>query len=177
MSTDSITVTPVCEDWQKYHSGQLNLDIVSSTRIKHGSGTCTIAINQPLKTCRIEPDGNCLFRCFSQILTGTQENHGKLRAMIVSFILDNGSLFHSVCSSVVEHINTSKMAHLGTWGTEIEIFAMATILNSRIYVYSKCGEAKKWLEYKPLNTDVKGIHAYEVLMIRNLSNHFEPAIC
>jgi len=34
MSTDSITVTPVCEDWQKYHSGQLNLDIVSSIRIK-----------------------------------------------------------------------------------------------------------------------------------------------
>ena len=118
MSTDSITVTPVCEDWQKYHSGQLNLDIVSSTRIKHGSGTCTIAINQPLKTCRIEPDGNCLFRCFSQILTGTQENHGKLRAMIVSFILDNGSLFHSVCSSVVEHINTSKMAHRSTVNVE-----------------------------------------------------------
>lgn len=176
ISTYSITVTPFCEDWQKYHSRQLNLDFVGSTRIKHGSGPCSRPINQPLGTCRIKPDGNCLFRSSSQILTGAQESHSLLRAITVSFILENVSLFQSVCSSVVEHINTSKMAHLGTWGTEVEIFAMATILNSRIYVYSKYGNDNKWLVYKPLKTDMKDIHADEVIMISNLSHHFEPAI-
>jgi len=174
---DCISITPVCEDWQKFHSGQLNLDFVSSTRIKHGSSACNIPTNQPLKTCRIEPDGNCLFRSFSQILTGTQENNSQLRAIIVSFILDNGSLLQSVCTNVEEHINTSKMANHGTWGTEIEIFAMATILNCRIYVYSKHGKDNNWLEYKRLKTDMKDIHADEVIMISNMSHHYEPAIC
>jgi len=32
MSTDSITVTPVCEDWQKFHSKQLNFDFERSTK-------------------------------------------------------------------------------------------------------------------------------------------------
>lgn len=174
MSTDSITVIPVCEEWQKCHSNQLNLDFVRSNGIKHGSGTFNIAINQSLKTCRITPDGNCLFRSFSQILTGTQENHDLLRATTVSFMMANASLFENVCSSVEEHISTSKMAQLGNWGTEVEIFAMATILNCRIYVYSKCGNDNQWLEYKPLKTDTEDIHTDEVVMISNLSHHFEP---
>lgn len=173
---DTLTFTPVCEDWQKFHSSQLKLEYVCSNGINHGLGTRTIGISQPLKTSPIESDGNCLFRAFSHILTGSQESHGEVRAIIISFILKNASLFKSVCPDIAKHIHTSKMDEIGTWGTEIEIFAMATILNTAIYVYSKFGSCKKWLKYEPLTNNLKDYSGCnEVIMLMNLSHHFEPA--
>ena len=57
-----------------------------------------------------------------------------------------------MCPNIAQHIHASKMLSLGVWGTEGEIFAMATILNATIYVYSKCGEENTWLPYKSLKS-------------------------
>lgn len=61
----------------------------------------------------------------------------------------------------------------GVWGTEVEIFAMATILNTSICVYSKYGNAYRWLEYKPLDSCSED-NSRECIMISNVSHHFEP---
>ena len=68
-SPELLTYTPICDEWQKLHSSDLKLDIVRSTKVKHGVGIRDILVNEPLKTRRIKADGNCLFRSFSQILT------------------------------------------------------------------------------------------------------------
>ena len=80
-----------------------------------------------------------------------------------------------VCPDIVRHINVSKMASLGVWGTEVEIFALATILNTTVFVFSKCGETTKWLPYEPLKKDVVSAHDHECILLNNLHEHFEPA--
>ena len=69
------------------------------------------------------------------------------------------------------------MANLGTWGTEVEIYAMATILNTRIFVFGNYGHVNKWLEFKPLptNSNDLDVHSNEVILMNNLSHHYEPA--
>ena len=66
------------------------------------------------------------------------------------------------------------MIQLGTWGTEIEIFAMATILNTKIYIYSEHGATYKWLAYEPLTPILDTVHKNEMIMIKNVFKHFEP---
>ena len=46
------------------------------------------------------------------------------------------------------------MLSVGVWETEVEIFAMVTILNTKleIHVYNKCGEESRWLPYKSLKS-------------------------
>ena len=180
--TDCITVTPVCEDWQKMKASEIKLEIKKLNGIKHGSGTITIPKNKPLPTCRTVGDGNCLFRAFSHILTGSQDYHSQIREHIVTFMLDNvllmESVIHNSIPDVVEHITSHQMAELGKWGTEVELAAMATILNCTIFVFSKYGNQTLWLKYKPLKTNTTEVHSDEVIMINNASGvHFEPAIC
>ena len=88
------------------------------------------------------------------------------------------SVIHNSIPDVVEHITSYQMAELGTWGTEVELAAMATILNCTIFVFSKYGSQTLWLKYKPLKTNTTEVHSDEVIMINNASGvHFEPAIC
>ena len=69
------------------------------------------------------------------------------------------------------------MANIGTWGTMVEMFAMATILNKPIYIFTKQGNYNKWLKYKSLIPDDKDIHSDEVIMMSNISGfHFEPVL-
>ena len=45
----------------------------------------------PWETENIVGDGNCLFQCLSKIITGNQESHAKVRAIIARFIASEGT--------------------------------------------------------------------------------------
>ena len=124
--------------------------------------------DHPLRTLRIMADGNCSFVAFSAVITASQDDHAILRTMTVSYILNNLDTMRCVCPNIVEHVNTSNMATLETWGTEVEIIALATILNATVFVFSQCGQTQKWLPYNPLLSG-DDTHSVEVIMIQNLS--------
>ena len=50
---------------------------------------------EPLAHIPIAQDGNCLFRAFSSILTGSQDSHSKIRAEICRLIVAQGASFLS----------------------------------------------------------------------------------
>lgn len=79
-------------------------------------------------------DGNCLFRSFSFILLGTEENHQSVRATIVNVIEKNPIPFIPLChpTTVVEYVHRMKNNY--TWGTDVEIFALSALLGKPIYV-------------------------------------------
>ena len=85
-----------------------------------------------------------------QSITGSQDDDALLRTMTVSYMLNNLDTMRCVCPSIAEHVNTSNMTTLGTWGAEVEIFTLATILNATVYVCIQCGETQKWLPYRLL---------------------------
>ena len=41
------------------------------------------------------------------------------------------------------------MYTVGTWATQVEIYAMDTMLQRGIYILSPCGEDYRWLMFKP----------------------------
>ena len=170
-----ITLSPVCNQWQKAKSAQLGLEFVRPNKINHSHKPLTVAAKQEPKTLRTKPDGNCLFRATSTVITGVQENHEILRTLTISYMLENKDLFAGVCQDIPRHILESKMASLGTWGTEVEIFAMASLLNTTFYIYGCHGHTDCWIPYKPLTKEGTE-HKNEMVLLKNQHQHFEPAI-
>ena len=66
----------------------------------------------------------------------------------------------------------SRMQTLGTWATELEVIAAASLLNTTIYIYVKCGETFKWLKHSSQETKL-GLHQDEGIHITNFNKHFE----
>ena len=54
------------------------------------------------------------------------------------------SCFLNVGETMDSYIEQSKTQSLGTWATEIEIIAAASLLQTTIYVYGPCGKMNKW---------------------------------
>ena len=97
------------------------------------------------------PDGNCLFRSLSILLTGGQEDHLMVRNMLMDFELANADLFRPFVTTqtLQEHINTIKPNY--AWGSNTEILAAATLCQVPIYVACDTPPNGCWKVYKPLN--------------------------
>ena len=109
------------------------------------------------KLCTALPDGNCLFRSLSHQLSGNQENHSFVRLLIQRF----ENLNKTKCSpflmgvnepTIEEHIKKIGLPH--TWGTHIEILAIATLYEISVYVTRQSlSGSYYWEEVKPLKAD------------------------
>ena len=133
-------------------------------------------------TVSVLSDGNCLYRTVSYIICGNQIHH-KVRACVVNFMRNNDDLLKhtrpSECS-VDEYLTTTLMDKIGTWGTEVEIFAVATMTYTQVYVFSRHGIHYQWLKYTPVLRDGDSpmpscdLHTGEAIYISNIGQHFEP---
>lgn len=88
----------------------------------------------------IRGDGNCFFRAISKVITTDSENrHEELRQVTVDFLKDNIVHFEQFVDGPTEH-HISSMYKVGTWATQAEIYAVATMLQRDLYILSPCGE-------------------------------------
>ena len=72
------------------------------------------------------------------------------------------------------YLSMSKMKDLGTWGSELEIHAFASLCNTTVHVYCNCGSGHyKWLPYKPLAGNQSDDQSVYLL---NKYGHFEPVL-
>ena len=85
-----------------------------------------------------------------------------------------------------QYSKTSIKVHISFWPAVLSAQSWAiyvrrwwsaarTILNTTVFVFSKCGETTKWLPYEPLKKDVGSAHDHECILLNNLHEHFEPA--
>ena len=49
--------------------------------------------------------------------------------------------------SLDSYLQQSRMAEEGSWGTDIEIFTVCSLLSTDIYVYTKVGQSFKWQKF------------------------------
>ena len=73
-------------------------------------------------------DGCCLYRALSFELCGTQDQHGRLKEILLDFMIENqetfaGYVVGGLVSYLTEHTMQAK-----AWGSDMEIFAAATLL-------------------------------------------------
>ena len=141
-------------------------------------------------------DGNCLFRSFSKELLSSETHHLRVRTLLTDAVKWNAKFFSGYLTppltgkSVMEHVE--RMQKEFTWGTHIEIFAMASVLQVPIYLYTKKTESMNAEYYrqvfKPLliNTgfllreaEMSVISApsdYHIELLHSSSTHFDLII-
>ena len=106
-------------------------------------GCPDVVLGDPTETKRIVGDGNCLFRAFSQIITGRQRQHHQVRLMITQHMLtisdlliQSGYIHGSQDSSAHDYLVRTRMNNSGEWGSDVEMMTMAHLLKCRLHSYS-----------------------------------------
>ena len=136
-----------------------------------------IRADERLHSTPVIGDGNCLFRAFSLLLTGSQASHQHIREFIAFFMFTNQQLFSSLTGgSALKYLTDSGMLQTGVWGTELEIVAFATILNCRVYVFSKHGASSQWVPYDAMSGKYGIENEGECVLLSHISQHFEPVL-
>ena len=173
---------PVCQEWQRDRCCQLGLKLHHGNH-RHSNKPSCIGITQaPKMTTRIKGDGNCFFRAISQVLTGSQEDHQEVRALVTSYMLENATSNKMVSAllgsmtTMMQYLKKTKMCNLSVWATEMEIIATASMLHTTIYVYSPSGATNKWLRHQP-EVAFNDTHHNEAIYITNINSHFETVKC
>ena len=145
---------PGDEQWQRNACSTLGLVYMGPNRVTPGGPD--IDLKPPNRFKRIGGDGNCLFRTFSFILTGSEDQHMPVREAILDHMVRTAQLLlfqhiRSSHTSVQSYIASSEMKKFGIWGTETEILALAHMLQTDIYSYST--NDHKWHKYGIADVD------------------------
>ena len=153
----------------------MGLEFVSKCDIDEGGPN--VPLTRPRRLISILGDGNCLFRSFSYLITGTQRQHAQVREAILNHLcrIEHWMISHMDLqySSALEYIRETNMDMDGTWATDIEILTLAHMLNTNVYVYKTYYHW--WDRYGPdnvdrsLSTDITDMSMY----LRNPSDHFD----
>lgn len=145
---------PTDTDWREEKSYLLRLfPTVVRKECRHKKDTLGI----PDKIDPIHCDGDCLFRAFSKEITLSEEFYSELREATIKVLLDEQfyKYFESYIGKDVNmYLDETKMAEDGTWGTDVEIIALSTLLNTAVAVFHKAGvdPHSKWFFYHPINS-------------------------
>ena len=126
----------VDEEWQHNACAIMGLEFVAGNGLNHGGPH--VILKRPRT---VLGDGNCLFRSFSYIITGSEEQYRRVREVILNHMVDIGRfiLFHHLpprYTSIEEYIHDTEMDRNFTWGTDVEMLTMAHLLNTCVFVYN-----------------------------------------
>ena len=116
----------------------------------------------------MQADGNCLYRALSKQLANDPEKHSILRAILVKFATCNVELFKSWVTSTPREIlqktrevrlkeHLDAVSKVGSWGTQLELVAAATLFKVDIYVATDSlvkGECR-WTRFSPLKGSIQ----------------------
>uniref|UniRef100_A0A7E4VQZ5 OTU domain-containing protein n=1 Tax=Panagrellus redivivus TaxID=6233 RepID=A0A7E4VQZ5_PANRE len=100
---------------------------------------------KPVKNRDVKPDGNCGFRALSFVLTGSEDNHKKLRKDITSAILNDkleSAYYRCFGRKKIQAIAAIKQyparsaSDIPRWMTTEELVAAAILFNLNIIVYT-----------------------------------------
>ena len=168
-----INFFPITGEWQTENCDKFDLTVKNVH--DSGRGRKIKITSEPTKVACMRGDGNCLFRTFSFVLSGVQSFHKTVREKIVSYMEENNDVFSRIENTPMDkYLSASKMKNPGTWGTELEIIAFASMCNTPVHVYCSAGHGEyKWLVYKPAIGQSLYNHS---VYLQNIYGHFEPVL-
>ena len=146
---------PVNAQWQRQMCQLLNVQYSKPNRFGFGGPNCILTLPN-LRTVRpIKGDGNCLFRAFSYVVTGSEDAHMAIRKSIIEHMMNIAHLVlgsHIQHNSIRDYVQVSAMDQDSTWGTEIEILVFAHMVKTNVYTYL-AGNYNYWWLYSPHSLD------------------------
>ncbi|XP_065318817.1 uncharacterized protein LOC135926814 [Gordionus sp. m RMFG-2023] len=158
---------PTNRNWKIYHSLRYNWDIKKRyPKFKNG------IMSENFSTERIIGDGNCLFRCISKEICEDECQDHFLRSECVRFMKskDMAEQMGGFLGEPVDaYLERTGMAQNAVYGTEVEIVAMATMLQTNILIHT----IYKWAYYMPIKK-LSNIKKFNVnIYLINHSEHFD----
>lgn len=172
------TFHTVDEQWQRNTCAVLGLDFVRSNRVS--SGGSNINLTRPKNIKRIQGDGNCLFRSFSYLITGSEMQFKAVRRAIVNHMpLISAALLGVLINehSVQQYIRATGMDRNATWGTDIEMFTLTHMLRTCVFVYKP--DTQQWQKMSPDflgNVATDDIGQKSMYIVNENDNHFEVVL-
>ena len=140
MPNDVPTISVLSTAWRKKICEKLGIVYESSIKQPENLVGGRISEFQPWETESIRGDGNCFFRCLSKILTGNENSHIQLRAIIAKFIASEGSTklawyFRQKNTHPFKYLTEESLISAdGIWASDVEIMAASLILEADVFV-------------------------------------------
>ena len=168
---------PVNENWQKTACARLGVQFRTWNRMPSGSPDMELTDPNPWRVRRIVGDGNCLFRCFSFLVTGCEEQHMEIRDAILCHMIKIAHLLlghHMHYFNIYEYIERTKMYLNSSWGTDVELLTFSHLLQTPVYTYDvalKSGGSTVQVHWRKVTIK---LHKAEMGMyIQHPRNHYE----
>ncbi|VDI78599.1 Hypothetical predicted protein [Mytilus galloprovincialis] len=142
----NFTFHPIDMKWQAVQTIKFKLPVL----FVHHFYSSESLIQVPTNIHPIIGDGNCFFRAVSFIMTGSEDYHEAVRKHLTAYMMTIPLKLSTVLPpriTVRQYLQKSNMASLSVWATEVEITAMASCLQTDIYVFSFTEQTWKWLKY------------------------------
>ena len=179
--TDTPAATPlrfhsVDVQWQQSACQQLGLQHTAQPRLRPGGPTVPLTRPDMRSVRHMYGDGNCLFRAFSYILTGSEDQHLAVRHAALEHMINNAQYFlgHHLTghNSVQSYIASTGMDRDCTWGTDIEMLSLAHLLQTPVHSYSH--QHGHWQRYSPHDVDRQLVDDLQQrsMYLYHTGNHF-----
>ena len=143
------------QKWAIAEKGRLNcLKDKKFLTLKKGSHHHS-SLTSGYRVVGIERDGNCFFRCLSQLIHGTQMRHACLRRDLVQYMSCNKDLYcQLVDGSMEDHLHHLEFTDGRTlsWATEAELKAAADWYNMEILV-AQNRQFTEWIKFSGEEAD------------------------
>jgi len=172
---DEFRFYPIPEDWQHRVCPELGLQFICANECDAGGSQVKLA--HPTFKYKVCPDGNCLFRAFSYLITGTEDQHFEVHCYIVEHLRSVGHMLLRIFISeatVEEYISNRRIDQMGAWGTNVEMVVLAHLFKANMYSYN-VNSCEYWV-YEPRWIGfVAGTEYYlqPSLYILYTGNHFD----
>ena len=171
------------EIWQRSKCDMLGISFESVCRQPYSSVGKLLSGFEPWEAEHIEGDGNCLFRCISKLITGSENSHLHLRSIISRFIASEGTrklgwYFKTKQTTPCKYLTTQKLMNRESiWGTDVEIYAASAILDADVYVANNFYRTKesiirevRWSLHRATDNPTA------ILYIQNYFDHYQPVV-
>ena len=195
---------PVGITWQRETCQKLGLRFIAHNGVRHRGPDVQLKCPDIQKCVSIRGDGNCFFRSISHIITGNQQQHQEIRAIVVEYLRTKSHLFvyslersqydpeaPDTLATINSYIERTRMARDRSWASHIEIYAMAHLLKTTIFVFDdqcRCGITSRrrcqcppvqWIDNRwNVALSLAGVRVQDLsdspaLYLYNPPNHFE----
>ncbi|XP_065324797.1 uncharacterized protein LOC135931534 [Gordionus sp. m RMFG-2023] len=167
---DANLFLPTNRIWKIYHSERFHFPI-KKRYPKNDNGV----MGDNFSTERIIGDGNCLFRCISKEVCDDECHYDFLRQQCILFMRSKDIVEQMegfLREPVDKYLERTRMAQNATYGTEVEIVALATMLQTNIIIHT----IYKWAYYTPIKK-LSYIKKFNLnIYLRNYREHFDRII-
>ena len=135
--TETCNFSPISEEWRKEIGKKFGIPYIDTKEsVSYNYGGTFHIEREPTERIKVIGDGNCLFGRVSHAVTGSQDHHNLLCQLTVEQMPKMGKTFRQFSDKdAKDYFNQSKMDQIGTWGTEVELFTLVSLLELSIFIF------------------------------------------